>query len=131
MITRVEIGGRAFELAPMGLGQMRKASPFLDRIQVTAGALTTLEAATLVSRDMCEVLAIAIAKVDPHMTVDEIEDSFTMDDIGRLQNAFRDLCGASGLVPASGEVPAKSAPATEEALPTSSAESSASLSPQE
>lgn len=126
MTTRIEIGGRAFELAPMGLGQMRKAAPFLDRIQATAGALTTLEGATLVARDMCEVIAIAVAKLDAGMTADEIEDSFTMADMERLQLCFRELCGESGLVPSSGEAPANSAPATDEALPTKSAESSAS-----
>ena len=120
-MAKLEIGGRAFELAPFKLADLRKAAPHIDAINATAGALSTFEGMVAVGRSIIEVLAVAIMKIDAAMDADALEGLADLADMTKLQAALSDLLAESGLAP-KGEVPAPSAPAAEEGLPINSGE---------
>lgn len=109
-MAQLEILGRAFELAPLKLGDLRKVAPHIDQINQTAGALTTLGGLSEATRSMIEILAVALARIDEEITADAIEDACDLADIPKIQTAIKDLLEASGLAP-KGEVTAPSAPA--------------------
>jgi hypothetical protein len=121
-MTEITIGGRAFELAPFRLGGLRRAAAYLDRINARAATFDPenplaagLEGALDSARDMCEVLAIALMKVDPACTADWIEEQLGIDDILELQQQFREVLIASGLAK-KGEAQAVSEPAGAETV---------------
>jgi hypothetical protein len=119
-----EIAGRAFELAPLKLGALRKAAPHIDQINATAGAFDSLEGVTNAARAMIEVLAIGIEKIDSAITADWLEDQLELADMPKLQGAIQALLESSGLAP-KGEAKAPSAPpATKGADSTASSDES-------
>lgn len=125
-MAKIEIAGRAFELAPLKLGALRRAAPHIDAVNAIAGALSTLEGALEAGRHFIEVLAIAIEKIDPAMTADAIEEMLGIEEIPALQEGFRKLLAESGLAP-KGEAQAPSAqPKEGAASPGKLAKSSAS-----
>jgi hypothetical protein len=102
-MAKLTVAGRAFELAPFRLGSLRKAAAYLDRVnarmtEMAAADVDSLEAALESGRDMCEVLAIALTKLDPELDADWLEEQFGMDDMPALQSTFYDLLKESGLI---------------------------------
>lgn len=111
-MATLELEGRAFALAPYKLGKLRRAAPFVDRINATAGALSTFEGMLNCSRDICEVLAIGLAEFDASLTADRLEEICGIDDMPALQTCLRDLMVECGLAP-KGEAKAPSGPSAE------------------
>ena len=124
-MATLEIGGRAFALAPFKLGDLRKAAPHIDAINATAGALSSFEGMVNAARSIIEVLAVAVAKLDPAIDADALEDLADLGDMPALQVALKDLLEESGLAP-KGEAPANSEPVAEKASKRKSGASSAS-----
>lgn len=130
-MAKLECAGRAFELAPFRLGALRKAAAYLDRVnarmaEMAESEMDRLEPAMESARDMCEVLAIGLAKIDPELDADWLEEQFGMEDMSALQAAFYDLLRESGLIK-KGEAKGASEPAETvapsiEPSPTNSAE---------
>lgn len=121
-MATITIKGRAFELAPYMIGSMRRAAPFVDRINARAGTLATLEHIFENGRDLCEVVAIGLGKIEPAMTADAIEDQLGFEDMMALAQAYKEIMREAGFAPkgdAPGEAEAPSGPAPGEALPIS------------
>jgi len=124
-MAKIMIGGRAFELAPYKLAQLRQAAPYIDRINATAGALTTVEGMTEAACDFVGVLAIGLGKIDPALTPEALEEMIGLADIGALRDGFMEVLTESGMIAGEAAAPAPVADATG-ALPTASAPLSAS-----
>ena len=120
-LIKIELGGRAFELAPYRLGKMRRAAIFIDHINETVGALDTLEGMLKSARDILEVLAIGIVEIDPTLDADALEEMLGMDDLPALQSQFKYFLEECGLA-RKGEAAAPSAPPAQEGA-TASADS--------
>jgi hypothetical protein len=106
-MAAITLIGREFDVAPYKIGAMRKASVLLDRINSTAGALTTLEGAVTAAGDMIALVSIGLVKIDPALTPEVLEEQVGMEDMTDLQNAVQTILAASGLK--SGEAKAPSA----------------------
>jgi hypothetical protein len=124
-MARLEIGGRAFEIAPYKLGALRRAAPYIDRINANAGALGTIEGMTDSTADIVAVLSIGLQKLDPALTPEALEEMVGFDDLPALRDAFVDVLRESGMR-AAGEAPAPSPAGGEGASTRSSALSSTS-----
>ena len=124
-MAHLEIGGRAFELAPYKLAAMRQAAPHIDAINATAGALSTFEGMAVAARSIIEVLCVGLRRVDETLTADAVEEMLDLSDMPKLQTALREVLEESGLRP-SGEAEASSAPAAEKVSPRKSRGSSTS-----
>lgn len=127
MVT-IEIGGRSFEVAPLKLGQLRRAAPFVDELNrligeqeerkkeaETAGLKApdpSMSEMTALTRALCEIIAIGLSKADPSMTADAIEDEVDLSFLGSLQVAAFALLKSSGLSQ-KGEAEALSPPRAE------------------
>ena len=109
-MARLEIGGRAFELAPYKLAAMREAAPHIDAINATAGGLSTFEGMTAAARSIVEVLCVGLRRMDPALDADAVEEMLDLSDMPKLQTALREVLEESGLKP-SGEAEASSEPA--------------------
>lgn len=107
-MAKVTIMGRDLEVAPYKIASMRKAAPFIDRINATAGAMTTLEGLTNAAGDLCAVLAIGLVKIDPTLTAEKLEEELGIEDLAALRGAFTAILQESGMQ--AGERPAPSAP---------------------
>lgn len=105
MVT-ITLLGRDFDVAPYKLGSMRKAAPFVDRVNATIGSLTTMEGAIAVASDLVGFVQVGLVKIDPTLTVDQLEEDVGYDDLPALQAAFTSILQASGMRPKAGEVQA-------------------------
>jgi hypothetical protein len=125
-MATIVIEGQPYGLPRYKLGKLRRAAPFIDRINATAGALKTLEGITAVSRETCEVLSIGLQDLDAKFTADYLEEQFGMEDMPALQTCLKEVLEEAGLAK-KGEAPALSEPLAEGAAsPTSSDELSTS-----
>ena len=130
-MATLEVGGRTLALAPYKIGKLRRAGKFIDRINATAGALTTFEGMMEAARDMCEVLSIGLVEIDPILTADYLENELAVDEMPKIQACLKELMEESGLA-RKGEAKAPSEPPAEGAAsPTSSDTSSTSSSARE
>lgn len=120
-MAQITLLGREFDVAPYKLGAMELAAPFVDRINATIGALTTLEGAVKVAGDLVGFVQIGLAKIDPELTVAKLKDEVGYDDLAVLQAAFSSILLASGFK-AKGEVKAPPAAAPVAASSEPSAE---------
>lgn len=96
-MARLEIGGRSFEIAPYKLGSLRKAAPFIDRINASAGSLSTIEGMTDSTADILAVLSIGLQKLDPALTVEALEEMVGFDDLDVLREAFVAVLHEAGM----------------------------------
>jgi hypothetical protein len=124
MVT-VTMGGRSWEVAPYKIGAMRKAAPHIDIINSKVGALSTVEGMASVASEFLSVLLVGIQKVDPSVTLEQLEDEVSLADIQDLRDAFQGVLAESGMTRA-GEAEAPAAAAPVAASTTGSAESSSS-----
>lgn len=130
----IEIGGRAFELAPFKLGEIRKAAPHIDRMndlmrEINETAKAARKAAEAEGKDpaevrseppfaimadlvheLCEIIAIGLSKIDPELDCAWLEDQIDLSFMFSLQEASLALLRSSGLAP-QGEAQAPSPPA--------------------
>ena len=111
-MARLDIMGRSFEIAPYKLGALRKAAPHIDAINITAGALTSVEGMMESQHHTLAVLLIGLQKVDPSITAEMLDDEVGLDDIPSLVSCFQTIMIESGLA-APGEAKAPSAPQAE------------------
>lgn len=125
-MAKLEIDGRAFELAPLRLGALRKAAAYLDRINERGAEIDSLEGVMESAHELCEVIAIALVKVDPACDVDWLEDRVGMAEMPAIKDAFRDLLSESGLAKKGEAQPLSPPPAGEGESPPSSGELSPS-----
>jgi hypothetical protein len=95
-MAKITIEGRECEIAPYKLGKLRRAAPFIDRINSIAGALTTVEGMMNASRDACEVISIGLVAADPRFTADFLEDQFGMPEMAELQTCLKDILTEAG-----------------------------------
>ena len=117
-MARLTIGGREFDLAPFKLGALKRAAPFLDRINTRTGSLNTaassMELIMENAEDIMQVLAIGTSKIDPACDTAWLADEAGFEDIPALSQTFTELMQDSGLAPrgahAPGEAPAPAAP---------------------
>lgn len=112
-MTKVAIAGRDYDIAPYKIAQLRKAAPFIEKVNATAGSLSSIEGAVEVMGDLVGFLAVGIAKIDPSVTVDQLEEEIGFDDLPAIQRAFLDIMAESGFKP--GEAKAASDMAEPEA----------------
>jgi hypothetical protein len=124
-MARLETGGRAFDIAPYKLGALRRAAPFIDRINAAASSLSTIEGMIDSTADIVAVLSIGLQKIDPALTPEALEEMVGFDDLPALRDAFIAVLRESGMH-AAGEAPAPAPADAEGASPTSSAPSSTS-----
>ena len=117
MATVTILGGDR-EVAPYNIAMMRRAAPFIDRIQATAGALNTLAGMTDVAGDFCGVMAIGLSKVDPVLTQEYLEENLGLGDLNALRDAFVAILEESGLVPKGEAMALVAVEAPTGALPT-------------
>lgn len=122
-MARVVIAGRAFDLAPYKLGALRQASAYIDRINASQGALSTVEGMVAAAGDFLGVLSVGISRIDPAMTLAALEEIVGIDDIPALRDGFMEVLAESGLV--AGEAPAPVLAGEPDASTTPSAPSSA------
>jgi hypothetical protein len=106
-MVAITLMGRDFDVAPYKIGAMRKAAPYITRINETAGSLSTIDGAVEVAGDMIGFLSIGLVKIDPTLTPEYLEEQIGMGDLVELQAAATAVISASGLRP--GEAPAPSA----------------------
>jgi hypothetical protein len=121
-MAKVTLLGRDFEVAPLKLADLRKAAPALDRINSTAGSMSTLEGLIASMSDIAIVVSVALVKCDPEMTAQYIEENAGMPDLDALRIALETIMQESGMAPRAGEAPAPSKAA--EGASTSSSEKS-------
>lgn len=126
-MAKLTILGRDFEIAPYKLASMRRAAPFIDRINATAGSMTTLEGLTNAAGDFIAVLSIGLVKLDPELTPEMLEEELGIGDLAVMRDAFTAVMKESGL--AAGEVPAPVASEAAGASSTNSGKSSTTSSP--
>lgn len=96
---------RKFEIAPYRLRELRLAAPFIEAMNATAERVSKVQAGETpsmtdmfdLSRSLCEVLAIGVAKVAPEVTADDIEELTGFSALNGLQNAVREVLEQSGL----------------------------------
>ena len=124
-MARLEIGGRAFDIAPYKLGALRRAAPAIDRINEAAGSLVTIEGMIRSTADIVEVLSIGLQKIDPTLTPEALEEMVGFDDLPALRDAFVAVLRESGMRGA-GEAQAPAPADAEGASTNSSAPSSMS-----
>ena len=103
-MARVIISGRAFDLAPYKLAQLRQAAPFIDRINASQGALTSVEGMVSAAGDFLGVLAVGLARIDPSLTLTVLEEMIGLDDVPALRDGFMEVLQESGMI--AGEAPA-------------------------
>ena len=96
-MTIIAILGREFDVAPYKLGAMRVAAPLIDRVNATAGSLSTLEGLTASMQDIASVVSIGLVKLDPTLTPEYLVDQLGLDDMPALQRAFGDIIRDAGL----------------------------------
>lgn len=106
-MARLELGGRAYDIAPYKLGALRRAAPAIDRINANAGSLGTIAGMTDSTADIVAVLSIGLQKLDPALTPEALEEMVGFDDLPALRDAFMALLSESGMR-AAGEAPAPS-----------------------
>jgi hypothetical protein len=106
-MAKITLLGRDFDVAPYKIGAMRKAAPFITRINETAGSMTTLEGAVEAAGDMIGFLAIGLSKIDPTLTAEQLEEQIGLNDALDLQKAMIAVIKDSGLQ--TGEAKAPSA----------------------
>jgi hypothetical protein len=122
-MARVIIAGRGFDLAPYKLAQLKAAAPFIDRINATQGALTSVEGMAASASDFLGVLAVGLMRIDPSLTLEALEEMVGLADIPSLRDGFMAVLVESGMIAGEIEAPAPAEPMG--ALPTASALSSA------
>lgn len=117
----LEIGGRAFEVAPYKLRELRLAAPFIDQMNDLMAGIGNIEGEggipkladmAALTRALCEILAIGLQKVDPKMDADALEAEVDFSFLPSLKEAIFALLRASGLA-RQGEVQAPSPPEAE------------------
>jgi len=123
-MARVVISGRAFDLAPYKLAHLRQAAPFIDRINATQGALTSVEGMVGSAADFLGVLAVGLTRIDPALTLDALQEMVGLSDITALRDGFMEVLVESGMI--AGEAAAPVPADATGALPPASAPSSAS-----
>lgn len=128
-MAKLNVAGRAFELAPYRLGALRQAAAYLDRVNARAGSIDTMEGMLESARDMCEVLAIGLKKIDPELDADWLEEQLGIEEMPELQDAFRKQLEDSGLVPKGEASAAPEQAQPEAALAEASPSSSDTSSP--
>jgi hypothetical protein len=102
-MAKVTLGGRDFEIAPYKLGQLRAAAPIIDRINASIPKLTDTKVPPTMSdmaaslTDTLAVLYIGIAKADPTVTLEVLEDLVGIGDQAAVLSAFREVMQESGL----------------------------------
>jgi hypothetical protein len=96
MVT-VTLLGRDFDVAPYKLGALRKAAPIVERINTTAGSLTTFEGAVEAACELAALVSIGLVKLDPALTAEALEEQLGMEDMPALQKAALDILSVSGL----------------------------------
>lgn len=129
-MAKLTIAGREYDIAPYKLGDLRKAAPAIDRINATAGAITTIEGMAESSADLLAVLSIGLRKINDTLTPEYLEEIVGFDELPAISAAFSDLLAESGFKPA-GEAKAPSAsPEEAEGASSSSSESSSMSSSQ-
>lgn len=122
-MARVTIAGRAFDLAPYKLAQLKAAAAFIDRINATQGALTSVEGMAASASDFLGVLAVGLVRIDPSLTLPALEEMVGLADIPALRDGFMAVLVESGMIAGEAEAPAPAEPTG--ALPTVSAPLSA------
>lgn len=134
---------RRYEVAPFKLRELRLAAPSIERMNATAKRIDADQKAAVaaglkpedgvkledlfeLSRCLCEIVAVGLAKIDPSMTADVLEEEIDITYVQSLQAAVRALLAQSGLSSA-GEVKAPS-PSRKTTGPKASQRSSEELS---
>ena len=99
-MAKLTIAGREFDLAPLKLGQLKQAAPFIDKINARGAVLDTVEGMMESSSDICSALAVATIRVDAQCGIDWLLENVGFADLPAISAAFRDLLTESGLAPA-------------------------------
>jgi hypothetical protein len=102
-MAKLTLGDVDYNLAPFKLGMLRRVAPLLDKIKQRTMAETAACAAEGMA-DVVEVLALALAKEYPAMTVEHLEDDLIgVGDFPAVRAAFFELMQESGMGAAPGE----------------------------
>lgn len=123
-MAKLIIGGQTYDIAPYKLGAMRKAAPHIDRVNATAGALTSIEGVIESVGELLAVLSIGLVKIDPALTPEHLEEEiFGLGDAPAVREAFQAVLLESGMLAGEATAPA-TAPEAAGALTTDSEKSS-------
>ena len=104
-MAKVTLMGRDFDVEPYKIKQMRKAAPFIDTINTTTGAMSTIGGLVDAASAFCAVLSIGLVRLDETLTPDALEDMIGFGDLPALRDAFTAILQESGMASA-GEAPA-------------------------
>ena len=94
-MARAVIGGRAYDIAPFRLRELRRAAPFIDRVAArgAAGGAAGIEAAAQTAFDMLGVLAAGIEGATP----ERLEAEASLDELAALHTSFDQVLAEAGL----------------------------------
>lgn len=102
----LELEGRSYGIAPFKIAELRKAAPYVDRMNTLAreakarkeaGDPPSFEGAMELFHCAIEILAVGLAKVDPELTVEKLEEMLDPSYLESLQTAVFELLKASGM----------------------------------
>jgi len=112
-LAKLTIDGRDVIIAPYKLGALRKAAPIIDDINEAISGLADGNVGGMSLADMAELtakfvafVAVGTERADLELTAEKLEDSFGIEDLPILQEAFREICEESGLKKGEAKAPA-------------------------
>jgi hypothetical protein len=120
-MAKVTLMGREFDIAPYKIGQLRKAAPIIDRMNARVAGLASVSGMVEAAADMIDFLWIGLVRLDPTITLDQLNDEIGMGDLPAIRDAVLAVMTESGLKSGEAKAPVPAAP---EASPTLSADSS-------
>jgi len=88
------IGGRSFDIAPYKLGDLKKAAKHIDAMNEVDASF---EGAVQSGSDALAILLVGIKKLDPAMSLEELENMTGMEDLPHIASVTRTLLEESGL----------------------------------
>jgi hypothetical protein len=92
-MAAVTLGGRAYDIAPFRLRELRRAAPHIDRLAARQGPPTSVAAVAETAADMLAVLAAGLPEVSPG----ELEAAVSLDELDQLRAAFEAVMAEAGL----------------------------------
>jgi hypothetical protein len=111
-MVAVKIGDRSFEVAvPFKLRQIRQAAPHLDALNASAQTAETEGSMVALGESLHHMLAAilpGIQKIDPSVSLDQLEDEFDPSHWSDLRAVFNAIFNGSGM--AEGEATAAAQP---------------------
>jgi hypothetical protein len=129
IMAKVTVAGRDFEIAPFKIGAMRRAAPFIDRINKRAadfmkdkpieGEIPKIEGLPDLLCDIIAIVAIGLERIDPAMTAEALEDEIGFSDMAAMRIAYTEILAESGMNQGEAQAP------VEAGLPVASKTSSA------